>query len=294
MANPGRLNPRRLIYRACLRTDKIAPSGASITYAGRKDGIGAQIHSILSLAAYARLRGLHFIEQPLANVAHNDDNLADWDVQWNRFFGLPLQVPPLEKHPIVLRQVTRHLRLAKDGLYAATKAHRFVDFFPDIYREIMPEYRARYDASDISKRSLFEGDADCLKIAVHLRRGDVLLERPGRVSSIDAATAKLTRLRQILQKVQPKHEILVFSQGAQREFASLEGANTRLQLDVDLASSLHSMITADVLVTARSALSYAAALYSQNTVVYEKHFHPPLPGWLLDIEALTEFSRSST
>jgi len=259
--------------------DRLFPSNAGITYAGRKDGIGAQMHGVLSLYAYAQLRSLRYIERPLRDIEH-EDGLPDWDLRWNQFFNLPTEEPSLNEQPVVLRQVTRQLKLDENKLYAATKAHRFVDYFPGIYRETMPHFRRRYAASSFPKKSLFRSDSECLKVAVHLRRGDVLEQRPNRVSSLTEAKTQLDSLRESLRKTGLNHEILVFSQGSPEAFHALEGPNTRLLLDSDLFATLHSMITADVLVTARSALSYVAALYSENTVVYKKHLHPPLPGWL--------------
>lgn len=287
MANPSAFDPRHLLYKACLWKDQLLPTNASITYAGRKDGIGAQIHSVLSLAAFAKLRGLKFIEQPLQEIAHNYDEEVNWDEQWNRFFGLPLKHTPMDQTPTVLRQVTRRLNLRRNHSYEATKAHRFVDYFPSIYEEIMPSYRARYEASDISKDSLFSQHQGILKLAFHLRRGDVIAERPGRVSSIEDAKAKLGKLRNHLDTSKRAYEILVFSQGAPADFKLLEGSNTRVLLNSNLFATFHSMVTADVLLTARSALSYAAGLYSTNTVIYERHYHPPMPHWLRQIDYLS-------
>jgi hypothetical protein len=286
MANPGRFHPKHLYFRSILAYDRIHPSSASITYAGRKDGIGAQLHSILSLFAYAKLRNLQYLDRPISNVAHNYEASPSWDRDWNLFFNLPTRSTEQDEEPKFLRQVTRELFLKQQGFYSATKAHRFTDFFPEVYNQIMPRFRHLYDTAEFPKKSLFLSSANTLKIAIHLRRGDVLTERPERASSLEDALTHLKDLREMLNRRSVDFEIIVFSQGDESEFNHFKDPRTRVHLGDDIFSTLHTMITADVFFMACSALSYIAGLYSKGIVVYQKYWHPKLPGWLDNIESL--------
>ena len=49
--------------------------------------------------------------------------------------------------------------------------------------------------------------------------------------------------------------------------------------DLDLLTTIEYMIKADVLVMSKSALSYVAALYNNNKVLYINFWHNKLPHW---------------
>jgi hypothetical protein len=286
MANPSPFHYNHVYYRCLLAADRLSPSRAKITYAGRDDGIGAQVHSILSLHAYARLRKLELHCRPIKDIEHNYANSPTWESDWNSFFNLPTSDYGPETESIFLRQVTRQLWLKQGRCYAMTKAHRFVDFFPAIYTQIMPQLREAYNDSDFPKKSLFSDDVTTLKIAMHLRRGDVLQLRPERASSIEKAANELSWLKQKLEGMGIRYEVIVFSQGDQKEFAMLESPQTRIHLEDDPFSAVHTMIRADVFLMAQSALSYVAGLYSSGTVVYRPHWHPCIPGWVSRLKKL--------
>jgi len=249
--------------------------GASIEFSGRSDGLGAQIHSLFSLAAYAHLRAMTFIPRPLQNIAHSEGDTAQWDARWNRFFNLPLE-SKLTPESRPTGKIHKLLRLRPDQAYRANKAHEIVDLFPEAYQAVMPGFRQAYDAATEPKEGLFKTDG--FRVAVHLRRGDAAA-MADRCSSLELAKKRIEDLQQRLSPRHPQIEILVLSQGDPEAFDPLRSLGVRLALDADVFQSFHSMVTADALLTARSSFSYAAALLSQGEVFYEPFWHPPLPNW---------------
>ncbi len=56
--------------------------------------------------------------------------------------------------------------------------------------------------------------------------------------------------------------------------------NTSIHLDVGVQMAVHMMVTADVLVTSQSSLSYAASVHSAGNIYSIEFWHTGLPGWL--------------
>ena len=58
MPKPSKFGQLKPLYQLLFKLSKSYASNSALAYSGRKDGIGAQIHSIYSLHAYATLRGM--------------------------------------------------------------------------------------------------------------------------------------------------------------------------------------------------------------------------------------------
>lgn len=276
MPKPSKFRPLKPLYQGLFAFDRLGRSTSKLTYAGRSDGIGAQVHSIFSLAAYAHLRGMDFEYAPLANVAHSDGNQSNWDRQWNEFFNFPQSRSTGLEECQSITKIHSLIRPKGCQVYKVIKAHSIVDLFPEVYSRVMLAFRKRYDQSSFQKKSLFA--VDRFKIAVHLRRGDASIHAD-RPSSIEYTQRRLEELLPTIREKHPKSEILIFSQGHPEDFAPLAALGCKLALNEDVFKTFHSMVTADMLFTAKSSFSYAAALLSNNHIVYQPFWHPALPEW---------------
>ena len=118
-------------------------------------------------------------------------------------------------------------------------------------------------------------------IAVHIRRGDVTAEaHPRRYISNDTYAPLLAALR----SRHPGLPLVLFSQGAPRDFAELCDAHgdVRLCLDADVRTTFNALVHASALLVARSSFSYSAALLSRGAIyrdLIEGWWHQPLPSW---------------
>ena len=50
-----------------------------VTFAGRTDGIGAQMHAAISVLLFAYKMGLKYAHTPLSNIEHGLSNDLKWD-----------------------------------------------------------------------------------------------------------------------------------------------------------------------------------------------------------------------
>lgn len=275
MPKPSKYRPLKPFFKQLFSLDRRRSLHSTIQFSGRSDGVGAQVHSQFSIAAYAHLRGLRWIPSPLRQVAHNDASEPDWDEQWNDFFNFPRQQTE-DSACLPIKRIQRLIWLKSGTHFCSHKAHAIVDLFPESYRAVMRGIRASYDKSPREKKSLFTSSG--MKVAVHLRRGDAT-NMAGRCSSVEDSAAKLASILPKLKEHSKELEIIVFSQGESKDFKALIDIGASLALDENVFDSFHSMVIADVLFTAKSSFSYTAALLNQGQVFYEPFWHPPLPGW---------------
>tara|TARA_B100001971_G_scaffold214938_1_gene255667 strand:- start:6926 stop:7783 length:858 start_codon:yes stop_codon:yes gene_type:complete len=285
MPKPSKYGPLKPIYQLTFNLSQSSASKCSLTYSGREDGIGAQIHSLFSLHAYAKLRGMTVLPQALSKIAHNDQEDPDWDDKWNRFFNLPRsRTTPQE--PYIKRIKLERLFFPTSGTcYVTQKAHTITDLFPESYHAVMPELRKQYDQAPIEKTNFLKDDT--ISVAIHLRLGDVA-NHSGRSSRIDRAVQQISTIRKYLEEKGENFEILVLSQGSPASFTPLVDLGAQLHLNEDLFKTFHTLVCADILCMAKSSLSYAAALLNQKTVIYEPFWHPKLPNWLNDANQLAK------
>jgi hypothetical protein len=227
---------------------------------------------------------MEVLPHSLSDVAHNDDNLLNWDNKWNTFFNLPESTTAIDKQHIKSIKLERLYFPRRGTCYIAKKAHTITDLFPEAYNEVMPKLRKAYDMAPIQKSSFFKGDR--VSVAIHLRLGDVA-SHSSRSSRMDHAVQKISAIRKYLERRGHPFEIVVLSQGTATHFAPLVDIGAQLCLNDDLFRTFHTLVSADILCMAKSSLSYAAGLLNQNTIIYEPFWHPKLPTWLDDANQLS-------
>lgn len=216
----------------------------------RKDGFGAQYQAIMSGVAYARLMNYQYIHTPFRQIDHGVDVAA-----MNRFIGIP---PSRERAEI-----------RENGGSALVNSAET----PDIYYtdEVRALLRSWYNSTE-------KPAVDPDQIAIHIRRGDAARQN---------LTFRLTsnlfyqRLISDLRVLYPGLRIRIHSEGQPADFKELVADDVELALNEDLQVTFHSLVKAKVLVTAKSSLSYAAALLSENTIYYIPFWHKPLKSWIV-------------
>ena len=279
MPKPSKLKPYRFLINAFIQLEKrLRKRPGHITFSGRQDGIGAQIHAVFSLHAYAYLRNMNYYSRPLKNISHNYDDDPEWDFKWNEFFNIPHdeEVPPMELLPVEFKP-KRVGRIKPRCIYQALRAHPVTDLFPEAYDAVMPRLRQSYFQSKFPRKSVFKENV--LKIAVHLRRGDAFKFK-GRASNLSEIYEHLRKIKSILESEKRDYSIMIFSQGDREEFDILESLGVEYYLNGNLFDTFHSLVTADVLVTARSSLSHSAALLSKGIIIHTPFWHTPMKHWL--------------
>ena len=70
----------------------------------------------------------------------------------------------------------------------------------------------------------------------------------------------------MLKEKYPSFSICIYSEGDLNDFKNLDGPNISFKLNTCLQETFHHFVTAKILVTAKSNLSYSAAILSKNTI----------------------------
>jgi len=230
-----------------------------ITISGKTDGFGAQYIAKMSGIAYARHAGYKYYHIPFRKMEH----IPEGDVNKMEEFG-GLRSDDVCKNLCVKNQKHQHY---------ITEVHNSTN--PEKYytNSVREELRKMYDSTSKPRR-----DPRC-DVAFHVRRGDVTIaENNDRYTTNSEIGDQLDKLI----KMFPTKTICLFSQGEEKDFASVVQSRpyVLLKLNEPLIDTFHNMVTANVLVIAKSSLSYSAGILNRGRVFYRDiHFHKPLASW---------------
>ena len=213
----------------------------------RKDGFGAQYQAMMSGVAYAHFMGYEYVHTPFRRIDHNADAAL-----MNQFIGIPV--------------TGERADIREEGAALVNESET-----PDLYYtdEVRSLIRGWYHSAP-------KPTVNPEQIAIHIRRGDAARRN---LTFRLTSNAFYRRLILDLKAEYPGLRVVIHSEGEPTDFSDLEFENVELALNQDLQLTFHSLVMARVLVTAKSSLSYAAALLNQNTVYYIPFWHKPLKCW---------------
>jgi len=276
-----------------------------VTCPGHQDGLGAQIQSRLSGMLFAECQGLTYVHTPLTSLDFTPANEPNWPAKCERFFGIgageltaadvtrKLGAPRLVNNPTQIRMIP-------DSFWSVPNCHAYADLYPFQYQRLTDQFAARYHAAP-KDGCVSHHTPGAVNVAVHLRRGNDLAHKIHLMSRNDATTALLQTIIGALHDAGGRFVIRVFSQGTVEDFRELSQFGVEFHLNEDLLSTFHSLVLADVLVMAKSCLSYSAALLSKGLKIYGPTGHRPLREWmvlekdgLLDQQSLTQRLKAHT
>lgn len=221
----------------------------------KPDGFGALYHAFISAIAFCEHMKYIYIHTPLVKVY----GYSDVDLM-NNFIGINnnslTQFP--NEHDFIYKEPCS---------------------FPVIYCNIPEVF---YTPHVIQKvRSFYystpKPHIENTEIAIHIRRGDVGIENTDRYTSND--TYKNTIL--FLKTNYPNYKITVFSEGNEDDFKDLGVEPSQLKLNEDVLTTFHSLVTAKILVIAKSSFSFVAGLLNENQVLYnDTSYLSPFSHWI--------------
>lgn len=219
----------------------------TLTITGKCDGFGAQYQAIMSGIAYCNYMNYEYIHTPFVKIAH-DGNIEEL----NQFIGIPSSKE---------RNIDIVMKCCGDVHFSKT---------PDIYynSHVLNKLRQYYD-------STVKPNIVGPTIALHIRRGDVKENNEKRYTRNN----KYKEIISLLLEKYPNDIITIFSEGTIDEFRDLQQDRIVFQLNDSIEETFHSLVTAKVLVTAKSSFSYCAALLNKNEVYYMPFWHNPLKHW---------------
>lgn len=255
-----------------------------VTCRGNQDGLGAQLQAHLSGMLYAHCQGLTYVHSPMTSLDFTPANEPDWPAKWERFVGLgagELTVREVAHNLGEPRQVNNptQIQMLRDSFWSVPNCHAYADIYPHRYLCLTRKLAKRY--LDAPKDDcIVHYTPQTVNIAVHLRRGNDLGHKMHLWSRDEYCAEVLQVLVEALRDLGVRPQVRVFSEGAEEDFPALHRFGVEFHLNEDLFPTFHSLVLADVLMTAKSALSYVAALLSRGLIIYQPMHHPPLPNWL--------------
>jgi hypothetical protein len=150
--------------------------------------------------------------------------------------------------------------------------YNIVSFWP-LYNYITADFDTVFMNSSVisSYRRIFWENkvrpySDGLHIAVHIRRPNICDDR------IDGADTPDSYYLGIIEKIRLEYPgektFHIYSQGSIENFGCYCHKDCVLHLDLDLCDSFLGLVSADILVTSKSAFSYSAAMLTDGIVYF--------------------------
>jgi hypothetical protein len=141
-------------------------------------------------------------------------------------------------------------------------------------KDVLDLLRKRFHSSQKENIPYFEKDR--INVAVHIRRGDILICNRGRAFKDEYFLDIIENIR----KMYPMAVFHIFSEGDEEEFIKFRSKDIKLHINEDLAMTFHAMVAADILVASQSTLSYTASILSKGIIYSPKWRYPKLEHWI--------------
>lgn len=219
----------------------------TLTVKGKCDGFGAQYQAIMSGIAYSNYMNYKYIHSPFQKIAHDGN-----PEKLNEFVGIPCSD---ELNVDIIVKCCGEVHFSKT---------------PDIYynSHVLQVLQQYYHSTP-------KPTIENCEIALHIRRGDVKENNEKRYTTND----KYKDILSFLLEKYKNQRITIFSEGFIADFQELQQDRVDFKLNMTIEESFHSLVTAKVLVTAKSSFSYSAALLNPNEIYYIPFWHRPLKKW---------------
>jgi len=247
--------------------------------------MGAQLQCRLSGMLFAECQGLTYAHTPFTTMDFTPANETDWPAKWERFIGVgvgELAAADIARELGEPRRISNptQMRMIENTFWSVPGCHEYADLFPHRYLRLTERFAARYAAApkDGCEPYYTQGS---LNVALHLRRGKDLGHKMHLWTTDEYSATVVETIVDTARNAGKPCMLRVFSQGSESDFSALHRFGVEFHLNEDLFKTFHSLISADVLVMAKSDLSYCAALLSKGVKIYQPTVHQPLPGWLV-------------
>jgi hypothetical protein len=262
-----------------------------ITYSKQTDGMGAQYQRIIGIICLAMKYDCQYLHSRIEQMEHLPqpcceylNNIEDFFQIQNHFahmnhglsFDIIIDLDTNITEAILLQ--CKKMAVSKNILLIIHHAYNMFDKNTQLYEIGMPFLHS------IKKNiELPEYNISGVKIAIHIRRGDVsLYMNADRYVPLDYFQ-KIINALSILHKNAHFFIFTEISPENANEFIDFQNENKNISLkmmtDIDTLTTLEYLIKADVLVMSKSSFSYVAGLYNQNTVFYMDFWHAKLDRW---------------
>jgi hypothetical protein len=249
----------------------VSPQSA-LTSTIETDGFGSQALARLSVKAAAADLKVRYVHTPFVTMEHAEGPPAEWVAKCETFLDLGRDcVRRAESDlPVIdcMEFIGRKDLWSTPHAIAVKNAYHYCNLNPEVYARVTPH--------------LARTAGDAIKVAVHVRRGDVSsLAEPHRFTSDAAIQRSLERLLSVLDAQSRPYVIDVFTNAPAEELAMLRALPCTIHSDLGALDTFDSLRGADILFSAKSSFSYLAALYCRGIVVYEPYRGRQRAEWIV-------------
>jgi len=243
----------------------------------------------MSALAYCAVENITYVHQRWGLVDHPPSGLsrAQWGRVMEEFHGLVRNECHYDK------RMKDHIQvLGPRACPALADPEKMGYYFnPQVLTMLRHKY-SRPSTPMKNNTESFLATKNQFRVAVHIRRGDILQRNDFglRFTANNETIAMMKVAEEDALRAKPRlnrgdFAFHIYSEGSPDDFDDIAvglGRN-RVHLHVgekeDLRENFHDMVTADILLMAKSGLSYAAAILSTGKIYYQDLWYPPLPHW---------------
>ena len=236
-----------------------------ITITDRDDGFGAQLQHILFGMMYTEKKGLNYLHKPIVSMAHNYNNDPFFIKKIEDFLNI-------NGHFNTIEEIKEYDIVPFWTLYPFVTEYFDICFYGS---NAISNYKSIFWNN--KKRQLSQ---DVMNIAVHVRRFNSCDWDKTRIESDSYFLNLIQKIRETYDGPKIFH---IYSQGSLAEFNEYIKDDIVLHLNEDVCDTFLGMVSADILITSKSALSYCAALLTDGIVYFIKfgEFNPPSDRWII-------------
>jgi len=282
------------------------------------DGVGAQLQRIYGTYAVSRLLGAYYLHSPLSRVDYQglsalEENVNDpsFHHEFNQLFWIDSDVLPTDElHAIEVANLTMEIlddlatvseSAGSNGRMCLLKVmlpYGIADRFPDCYsicKEISPFVSGSRQGRP-------------LRVAIHVRRGDLLVVESQRMLPNAYFVKVAQRVAGVLGALEIDYRMELHTEVPTKEFAVTPGhvgvkgrisapvvvrpemspldefnalSNLKHFINEGAIDCIRKLATADILVMSRSSFSYLGAILNRNGIVlYHPFWHGAPSSWI--------------
>jgi hypothetical protein len=235
------------------------------------DGFGAQYQRVIQTYIYCQIHKLNFVYSPLDFVEHNYANDNEYNKKLEKLMNLKNNIMNLNEtmnveHFDYGSIIMKYFESSIDTCCESTH----MQFIKDCFWEN-------------KKRDYYQNDK--INVAIHIRRENTHDKGQAGERATTPNSYYLNIMNQIREKYKDSNNnkelfFHIYSQGDIIQFQDLVNNDVKFYLNYDICESFIGMVSAEILVTSPSSLSYIAALISDGEIYYKKFWHNPRKNWI--------------
>lgn len=237
------------------------------------DGFGSQFQYLISILLICYREGYSFVYNKLTSMEHNYNNDPDFMEKMENLMNIRPYFPRFEDISLTNAYITIYDMTAKYVIDGNVN-----DYATDeSLNQIKTMFWANKDRASVFPH--MEGGTPTTHVAVHIRRPN---SDDNRTLGTETPNDFYLNAMQRIRNENPDSKLLfhIYSQGPLDSFQCYIADDTVLHIDEDIEPTFLGMVSANMLITSFSSLSYVAGFLSDGIIYYHPFWHPPRKSWI--------------